>query len=64
MTEAEAKDLARGVRDSLPWSYRQRLKAIHITPRLHAAMTTIRIFTVSVTAQDPEPFVFAADDLD
>lgn len=63
MTRDEALVFARGVRDALPWSYRQRLKAIHIAPRLHQAMTTVRIFTTTVTADDAEPHVFGADEL-
>jgi hypothetical protein len=63
MTRDEALAFARGVRDALPWSYRQRLKAIHIAPRLHQAMTTVRIFTTTVTAGDDEPYIFAPEDL-
>ena len=64
MTRDEAKTLALNVQDALPESYRQRLKAIHIVPRLHAGMTTIRVFTVNVTADDPAPYIFSVDDLD
>ena len=64
LTRDEAVKLARGIRDALPESYRQRLKAIHVAPRLHAGMTTIRVFTVNVTADDPAPYIFSVDDLD
>lgn len=63
MTRDEAKWLASFVRAGLPKSMETRLKAIHIAPHLHEGHTTIRVFTVPKTADDPEPFVFAADEL-
>lgn len=63
MTRDEAKWLAAFVRSGLPKSMEQRLKAIHVAPHLHSGHTTIRIFTTPQIAEDPEPFVFSADEL-
>jgi len=63
MTRNEALDLAGKVRDGLPYGIRQRLKAIHVSPHLHQGHTTIRVFTVNQTADDPEPYIFTVDEL-
>lgn len=63
MNHADAWILASAVRDALPMSMRQRLKAIHVSPHLHQGHTTIRVFTVNQTAPDPVPFVFLAEEL-
>ena len=62
MTRDEAQWLAAFVRSGLPKSVEQRLKAIHVAPKLHQGMLTIRVFCVNQTAEDPEPFVFSADE--
>lgn len=59
MTKDEAVELARKVRDGLPWRMRQRLKAIHIMPKLHEGHLTFRVFCHPQTADDPDPFIFA-----
>ncbi len=64
VTKDEARTLAKKVRDGLPLSYQQRLKAIHIAPRIHAGMTTIRVFTINQTMDDPAPYIFAVEELD
>ena len=63
MTKGEAWELACKVRDALSPETQQRLKAVHIVPRLHQGMLTLRIFTVNRTAPDPDPFIFTADEL-
>ena len=63
MTRDEAKQLAGFVRSGLPKSMEQRLKAIHVAPKLHQGMLTIRVFMVSQAAEEPEFFVFAADEI-
>ena len=63
MTRDEALELAGKVRDGLPWAMRQRLKAIHVAPKLHQGMLTIRVYAINQTAEEPESFVFAAEDL-
>lgn len=63
MTRDEAFHLAARVRDALPWSTRQRLKAIDVIPRLHDGMLTIRVYAKNQTAEDPEPFVFRIEEL-
>lgn len=63
MTTQEARELAAAVRDRLPMAMRQRVKAIHVIPRLHQGMLTIRVFAVNRTAEDPEPFIFGAEEL-
>ena len=63
MTREEAHELAGRVRDGLPGSMRQRLKAIHVAPKLHQGMLTIRVYAISQTAEEPEAFIFAAQEL-
>lgn len=63
MTPEEGKTLAARVRDGLPWGVRQRLKAIHVMPHLHGGHLTIRVFCTPLTADDPEPFIYAAEEL-
>ena len=63
MTREEGHDLACAVRSGLPGRMMIRLKSIHVAPKLHSGHLTIRIFMVPQTAEDPEPFVFAADEL-
>lgn len=63
MTREEAKILAWAVQAGLPGECLGRLKAIHIAPRIHQSMLTVRIFMVPSTALDPEPYIFAADEL-
>ena len=63
MTDRDARRLAIWVRDGLPKPLRQALKAIHVAPRLHNGHLTIRVFMVSQAAEDPEPFIFGANEL-
>ena len=63
MTQDEARELAGYVRDGLPMRMRQRLKAVHIAPRIHNGHLTIRVFMVPLAAEDPEPFIFGAEEL-
>ena len=63
MTKDEARELAGKVRDGLPWALRQRLKAIHVSPHAHQGHTTIRVFAIPQAIEDPEPFIFTADEL-
>ena len=63
MTRDEAHDLAWAVRMGLPTQARVRLKAIHVMPKLHEGFLTIRVFMVNQTADDPEPFVFVAEEI-
>ena len=63
MTKAEARELAGKVRDGLPVAMRQRLKAVHVAPKLHQGMLTIRVYAISQTAEEPEAFIFAAQEL-
>lgn len=55
--------MAKEMRDSLPWRMKQRFKAIHIMPKLHEGHLTVRIFMTTQTAEDPEPYIFAKNDL-
>ena len=63
LTERSARRLAIWVRDGLTPTMRQNLKAIHIAPRLHNGHLTIRVFMVPQIAEDPEPFIFGAENL-
>ena len=63
MTYTEGRELAGKIRDGLPMYMRQQLKAIHIHPTLHNGHCTIRIFMTPVTADDPEPYIFANEEL-
>ena len=63
MTYDEAHDIARVLRLELPGRMSERIKAIHVMPKLHNGHLTIRVFMIPVTAEDPEPFVFAADEI-
>ena len=63
MTKDDARVLAGKVRDGLPWVLRQRLKAIHVNPHAHEGHTTVRIFTVPQAIEDPDSFIFTADEL-
>lgn len=63
LSEGEAKVLAWGVINALPVRMRQQFKAVHIVPRLHSGMMTVRVFCVNQTAEDPEPFIFTLEDL-
>ena len=63
MTHWEAGSLALKVRQALPGDMERRLKAIHVIPRLHQGMLTIRVYCVPRTAEDPEPFVFNREEL-
>ena len=63
MTKHEAQELAGKVRDGLPMRLRQQLKAVWVHPHLHNGHLTVRVFMVPVTAEDPEPFVFVANEL-
>ncbi len=64
MTRQEAQEIAQGVRDKLPFSARQRLKAIDVVPKLHSGMLTIRVYMTNVTAEEPEAFVFKAEEIE
>ncbi len=63
LSEQEAKCLASRVRDALPMRLRQKLKSIWVMPHLHSGHTTIRVFAVPSIAEDPETFVFKAEEL-
>lgn len=63
LESAEAHQLAQKVRDGLPWRMRQSLKSIHVMPKLHSGHLTIRVFLVPQIAEDPEPWIFSADEL-
>jgi len=63
VTRNEALKIAIGVCGGLPDSMYRRLKAIHIAPKLHQGMLTIRVFSVNETAPDQEPFIFTTDEL-
>ena len=63
MTPREGKRLAVWVRDGLPYRMKQRLKAIHVMPKLHDGHLTVRVFMVPQTAEDPEAMIFSADEL-
>ena len=63
MTRHEAHELASGVRDHLPMFMRQRLKAIHIMPRLHNGHLTIRVFMINQSAEDQPEFIFMSEEL-
>lgn len=63
MTRNEAQQIAQGVRDHLPMAMRQRLKSIHIMPKLHNGFLTIRVHCVPVTAEDPEPYIFVVEEI-
>jgi len=64
MTKTEAERIARAIKHELPTDQQMRLKAIHIVTRLHDAMTTIRLYFINRAADEPDPFVFNADELD
>ena len=58
MTRTDAAEIAAAVRDALSPNQRTRLKAIHVNPRLHDGMLTIRVFMTSEAAAEPEHYVF------
>lgn len=63
MTKEEAQQLAQAVRNGLPWRMRQKLKAIHIMPKLHEGHLTFRVFCHPSIAEDPDPYIFAAEEI-
>lgn len=63
MTRQEAQSIAQGVRDHLPMGARQRLKAIDVCPKLHSGMLTIRVYMTNQTAEEPEAFIFKAEEI-
>lgn len=63
MTRGEAHELAHMVRAGLPSNMRANLKSIWVMPHLHNGHLTIRVFMTAQTAEDPEPFVFLAEEL-
>ena len=63
MTRAEGQELAHMVRAGLPSAMMAKLKSIWIMPHLHNGHLTIRIFMYPQIAEDPEPFVFASDEI-
>ena len=63
MTQQEARNLAMGVRDTLPMGLRQRLKAIHVMPRVHNGHLTVRVFMVNQSVEDPPEFIFTPEEL-
>lgn len=63
MTEHEARMLALAIREHLPHGCRARFKAVHIAQHLHQGHLTVRVFMVPVTADDPTPYIYTADDL-
>ncbi len=63
MTRQEAHQIAQGIRDHLPMSQRQRLKAIDVIPKLHDGMLTIRVYMTNKTADEPEAHIFRAEEI-
>ena len=62
-TKSYARDIATVIREALTDDQRRRLKSIHIHTRIHDGMMTIRVFMKNSTADDPEPYIFHAEDL-
>ncbi len=63
MTRQEAQEIAQGVRDKLPMGMRQRLKAVDVVPKLHSGMLTIRVYMTNQTAEEPDAFIFKAEEI-
>lgn len=63
LSREEGRELAGRVRDGLPMRMRQRLRAIHVIARINEGITTVRIFTTPVSADDPEAYVFLSDEI-
>lgn len=63
MTRTEAQQIAAAVRDNLPPSSRQRLKAIDVIPKLHDGMLTIRVYMVNKTADEPDVHIFKREEI-
>ena len=59
MTQAEAAAIAKAIKGTLPQRDRDDLKAIHVMPKLHNGMLTIRLHFYSRAADEPEAFIFA-----
>lgn len=63
MNRADANKIAYAVANALTDYQQRRLKAIHIHPRLHDGMLTIRVHMANQAADEPEFFIFSADEL-
>jgi len=64
LTRDEAVEISRGIVAALPERLRERFKAVHVMSKLHSGHMTIRVFAYPLTAEDPDPFIFAKEDLD
>jgi hypothetical protein len=60
VTQVEARLLAAAIKRALP----NQVKAVHVMPKLHQGHLTIRVFMVPQIAEDPDPFIFASEELD
>lgn len=63
MTRAEANRIASAIKENLPESERGRLKAIHIMPKLHSGMLTIRLHMYSWDTEEPEAHIFTNEEI-
>ena len=63
MTPREAQRIAHILFHALSIDQMRRVKAIHVVPRLHDAMLTIRVFMVNKSGEDNEPYVFNREEL-
>lgn len=63
MTRSEAYVLAHTLANSMPSRDRRRLKSIDVLPRLHKGMLTIRCYFINEAAEEPESYIFNAEDL-
>lgn len=63
MTREQAQVIAEAVVDALPPGDADRLKALDVCPKLHQGMLTIRVYFTNKTAEDPEPYIFKAEEI-
>jgi hypothetical protein len=60
MKQETARAVAAAIKAALP----NKVKAVHLMPKLHQGHLTIRVFMVPQIADDPEPFIFESEELD
>ena len=63
MNREDAGRIANAVANALTDFQQRRLKAIHVHPRLHDGMLTIRVHMTNQAAEEPELFIFPAEEL-
>jgi len=64
MTAFEARAIASALKHVLLPSVGKRMKAIHVIPRLHEGVLTIRVFSVPHTAEEPASYMYNAEEIE